>query len=151
MQKQNFFDLMEDVNIQNLRKFNEEQQWFTAITPTQRFNHTDATCYTTNNRKITIELKTRDETLEQFEKWGTVFIEPQKLAYMSAVMESGYCLNENCLYINFTSDGHCIVFVFNKIKNIEFKPNVKIWNKGKEKYEYESRFALDIGEALVYN
>lgn len=148
--KENFFDWKEQENIKNLHKFNEDHHWFTAITPTERFNHTDAICMTKDDRKITVELKTRDATIEQFQTWGTVLIEPQKLAHFSLIMESGYSLNEDCLYINFATDG-VIIFDFNKLKNITFIPNHKHYNKGKRKWEYESRFALDIGEALVYN
>lgn len=145
----NFFDWMENENIKNLHEFNEEQQWFTAITPTERFNHTDAICMTKNDRKITVELKTRDASIDQFREWGTVLIEPQKLAHFSLIMESGYSLNEDCLYINFANDG-VIVFDFNKLKNIKFIANHRHYNKGKGKWEYESRLALDINEALIY-
>ena len=145
---ENFFDWKEQENIRNLHKFNEDHHWFTSITPTERFDHTDAVCMTADNRKITVELKTRDAPIEQFKKWGTVLIEPQKLAHFSLIMESGFTLGETCLYINFASDG-VIIFDFNQLKNVQMIPNHKHYNKGKRKCEYETRFALDMKEAII--
>ena len=130
----NYFDWMETENIKNLYKLNGDKHWFAAITPTERFNHTDAVCYTKNGRKITVELKTRDESIEQFQHWGDVLIEPQKLAHFSLIQESGYTLGENCLYINFCKDG-TIIFSFNDLKSpVKVYPNHFHYNRGKEQY-----------------
>lgn len=147
--KENFFDVQERKDIKHLRKLNEKVGWFKSIDPKPRFSESDATCYTTNNRKITVELKERTQTLDTLKRWGTVFIEPQKLAHLSSVMESGFSLNENCLYVNFTSDGHCIIFDFKKLDKLKFIPNHYHKNKGKGRDENESRIAIPIDKNTI--
>lgn len=147
----NYFQWMEKENIKNLHNFNDKVKWFKKIEPTKEFSHTDAICYTKGGRKITVELKTRKETIEQFEKYGDILIEPKKISYFTDVMESGFTLNENCLYINFTADGVAI-FSFNKLKkdSLVIYVNHKQWNPGKERYEFETRFGWKINEAILY-
>ena len=144
-----FYDWMEGVNIKNLHQLNKEKKWFSKIEPTKRMSHTDAVCHTKEGRKITVELKTRDEKIEQFNKWGDVLIEPSKISEFTRIMESGYSLNENCLYINFTPDG-AIMFSFNDLKgNVNFYPNHRHYNKGKEQWENETRIGLPMSDAIV--
>ena len=150
-QNSNYFRWMENVNIKNLHDFNNKTKWFTKIEPTKEFTHSDAVCYTKDNRKITVELKTRKETNEQFKGWGDVIIEPKKLSHFTDVMESGYTLNENCLYINFTANG-AIIYSFNDLKTpARIYPNHRQWNPGKRKYEFETRIGLDIKDAIIYH
>lgn len=146
-----YFQWMELTNIKNLNNFNEKVHWFEKIEPTKEFSHTDATCYTKNGRKITVELKTRKETLQQFKDYGDILIEPKKISHFTDVMESGYTLNENCLYINFTADG-VAVFNFNKLKpnSLITYVNHRQYNPGKRKYEFETRFGWKTNEAIMY-
>lgn len=145
-----YFQWMEHTNIKNLHKFNDKVNWFTKIEPTKEFSHSDAVCYTKDNRKITVELKTRTSSNKQFQDWGTVLIEPKKLSHFTDVMESGYTLNENCLYVNFTTDG-VIVFSFNDLKTpLSIMPNHQQRNPGKGKREFETRLGLSMNDALIF-
>ncbi len=146
----NYFRWMEHVNIKNLHQFNNKMKWFTKIEPTKEYSHSDAVCYTKNGRKITVELKTRKETIEQFKSWGNVLIEPKKISHFTDVMESGFTLNENCLYINFTANG-TIVFSFNDVKTpMTFYPNHRQYNPGKQRFEFESRLGWSMKDAMIY-
>lgn len=148
----NYFQWMENVNIKNLIKFNEQTNWFTKIEPTKEFSPSDATCYTKDGRKITVELKTRKETIKKLQEYGDIVIEPKKISHFTNVMESGYTLNENCLYINFTKDGVAI-FSFNDLPKdaFVFYPNHQHKNPGKGyKMENETRFGLKTDNAIIY-
>lgn len=147
----NYFQWMEKTNIKNLHNFNDKVKWFERIEPTKEFSHTDATCYTKDGRKITVELKTRKETLQQFKNYGDILIEPKKISHFTDVMESGFTLNENCLYINFTADGVAI-FNFNEMKqdSLVVYPNHRQYNPGKKHYEFETRFGWKTRDAILY-
>lgn len=151
MKKMNYFQWMEKTNIKNLHNFNDKVKWFERIEPTKEFSHTDATCYTKDGRKITVELKTRKETLQQFKNYGDILIEPKKISHFTDVMESGFTLNENCLYINFTADGVAI-FNFNEMKqdSLVVYPNHRQYNPGKKHYEFETRFGWKTRDAILY-
>lgn len=142
---------MEKTNIKNLHNFNDKVKWFERIEPTKEFSHTDATCYTKDGRKITVELKTRKETLQQFKDYGDILIEPKKISHFTDVMESGFTLNENCLYINFTADGVAI-FNFNDMKqdSLVVYCNHRQYNPGKRHYEFETRFGWKTRDAILY-
>ena len=149
MTNKNYFKWMESVNIKNLHKFNNAINWFPTIEPTKEFSHSDAICKTKDDRKITVELKTRNGSLQDFIEFGTVFIEPKKMSHFTDVLESGFTLGENCLYINFTDDA-VIVFDFSKPTKMEVFPNHRQWNPGKRKYEFETRFGWPIKDAIIY-
>lgn len=150
-EQQKYCDWMEKVNIKNLHNLNDSLHWFEDIQPTETYNHSDAVCYTKSGRKITVELKTRSESNEKFQEWGNVFIEPKKFSHFTDVMESGYTRNENCLYINFTSDG-VIVFSFNDLKTpLTVQPNHRQRNpKNGWEWEYETRLGISMKDALIY-
>lgn len=149
--QQKYCDWMEKVNIKNLHNLNNKLHWFTKITPTAQFTHSDAVCYTKSGRKITVEMKTRKETIDTFQKWGNVFIEPKKLSHFTDVMESGYTLSENCIYLNFTPDG-AIVFSFNDLKEpLQIQPNHRQRNpKNGWEWEHETRLGISMKDAIVY-
>ena len=150
-EQQKYCDWMEKVNIKNLFELNDKLHWFDKITPTKTYTHSDAVCYTKNGRKITVELKTRSESNDTFQRWGNVFIEPKKLSHFTDVMESGYTRNENCLYINFTSDG-VIVFSFNDLREpLQIQPNHPQRNpKNGWEWEHETRLGISIKDAIIY-
>ena len=64
-------------------------------------------------------------------------------------MESGYTLGEKVLYVNFCNDG---VFIYDhdNIHMMKVYPNHRHYNKGKGKYEYETRFGLFVEDAKIY-
>ena len=149
--QQEYCDEMENVNLNNLNRVNNQLHWFKEIIPSVKYNHSDATCYTKDGRKITVELKTRNETIKQLQKWGGVFIEPKKISHFTDVMESGFTLNENCLFVNFCPDG-VIIFSFNDLKEpLQILPNHRQRNpKNNFEFEHETRFSLNLKDAIIY-
>lgn len=147
----NFYDSMEKTDYNKLCEFNNQVNWFKndTVKPTQRFGKTDATAIDKKNRKVHIELKTREGELLDYKRFGDVLVEPRKLNTFTDILESGYTLDERCLYMNFVDDG-IIIFNFNDIDTIRVIPNHRHYNKGKQEFEYETRFALPINKAIIY-
>lgn len=145
----NYFDSMEVKDYKKLCDFNKQVNWFKTISSTQKYNPTDSECIDKKGRKVHIELKTREGELLDYKRFGDVLVEPKKLNTFTNIMESGYTLDERCLYMNFVDDG-IIIFNFNDLDNVRVIPNHRHYNKGKQQYEFETRFALPINKAIIY-
>lgn len=144
-----FYNSQEDKDILLLRKCNSLFGWgFNDIKEFRRGNEVDAKV-TKDGKKYTLELKERDGNINDFFRYGDVFIEPSKMSYFVKIMESGYTLGEKVLYVNFCNDG---VFIYDhdNIHMMKVYPNHRHYNKGKGKYEYETRFGLFVEDAKIY-
>ena len=145
----NYFDTMEAKDYKKLCDFNDQVNWFEAIDMMPKYNPTDSTCVDKKGRLVHIELKTREGSLYDYKRFGDVLVEPKKLNTFTNIMESGYTLDERCLYMNFVDDG-IIIYNFNDLDTIRVIPNHRHYNKGKQQYEFETRFALPINKAIIY-
>ena len=145
----NYFDAQESRCKKLLNEFNDNLQWFKGITATTRGSETDFRCTDKKDRLTHVETKERKGTIEQFQKYGDVLIEPSKIAAMTRIMESGYTYNEQRLYINFVDDG-VIIFNLNNISSMNFYPNHKQKNYGKGITEHEDRYGLKMKDAIIY-
>lgn len=147
-----FFDSQEDVNAYILEEeFNKQLDLFNKLNRHKKGDHIDYDGIDKKGRKCHIELKQRSGTVDDYIRFGDVFIEPTKLEAFSKIMESGFTLDEQRLYINWTDDG-AIMYTFQG----EVIPTIlylnhkqKNYGKGKEK-EYEDRLGIPIEYAVIY-
>lgn len=148
----NYFDTMEAKDYKKLCDFNDQVKWFKpeTIEANPRFSKTDVTAIDKKNRKVHIELKTREGELLDYRRYGDVLVEPRKLSTFTDIMESGHTLDERCLYMNFVDDG-VIIFNFNELgRSINIYTNHYHYNNGKQQYEHETRFGLPYNKAIIY-
>ena len=124
--------------------------WFQSVTKMEENNRTDYSGITKDNRTITIELKNRDISINQYD---TIMIEPDKFCSLTAA-------TTNCSwYINFLESSYnkfWIVDAKSVTENqIQIKRNVKITNPELgENYSYnEDRFYIptSCGRYYEYN
>ena len=107
-----FFDDQEDVNAYILEEeFNKQLDLFNKLNRHKKGDHIDYDGIDKKGRKCHIELKQRSGTVDDYIRFGDVFIEPTKLEAFSKIMESGFTLDEQRLYINWTDDG-AIMYTF---------------------------------------
>lgn len=144
----NYCDFQEKTDAALLEEFNEDLKWFTELTQNERLSEIDFTAIDKKGRKTHIELKQRKGTIKDFIKFKTIIIEPSKIARTTKIMESGYTLDEQRLFMNFVDDG-VIIFNLNRISKLEYYPNHKHFNPIKG-WENEDRFGLYITEAIIY-
>ena len=147
-----FFDKQEDVNAYILEEeFNKQLGWFDNLNRHPKGEHIDYDGIDKKGRKVHIELKQRNGTIEQFERWGDVVIEPTKAQAFAAIMESGYTLDEQRLYINWVDDGAIIYTFKGEVIPILYYLNHPQKNYGKNNpEENEDRFGLPIEYATIY-
>ena len=147
-----FFDNQEDVNAYILEEeFNKQLGWFKNLNRHPRFDHIDYDARDKKGRKVHIELKQRKGTIDDFKRFGDVIIEPTKLEAFAKVMESGYTLDEQRLYINWTDDGAIIYTFQGEIIPVVYYLNHKQKNYGKNNLEeYEDRMGIPIDYAAIY-
>ena len=149
MDKFTYCDMMEDADSKLFVRFNEKYKWFEKISRNKRLNSIDYVGVDVKGRKTHIELKQRKETLDKIKEYGDILIEPKKMSAYAAIMESGFTLDEQRLYINFTSDGYVLIWNMNDKLKINYYPNHRHWNPMKKEYENEDRFGLIIEQAIV--
>lgn len=142
----NYFDTMEDIDAKHIEDFNQVMGWFLELERQPKMSEIDYKAIDMRGRKANIELKTRYNNLNTFDK---IFIETKK--YQNLIHHWTY-YKENPLYVNFFDDGidfYVVVWDLKKIPNPETHV-VKIFNKGKEKEEVVERFLLPLREATIY-
>lgn len=142
METQNFYDYQESVDLQYLNFLNSKTNWWTSITPTARFSHTDATGTDLKGNKYHFELKERFINPDSF---NDIFIEPLKVRELEEMAKNGY----RALYVNFFNRGKD-VYIWNFSKPLEksFYPNQRIWDCGAKKYKYQDRYGLFKKDAI---
>lgn len=149
MVKVNFFDVQETICTKLLKEFNNDQHWFNGLTANTKGSEIDYKATDSKGRLVHIEHKQRKGTIEDFQKYGDVLIEPGKIHAFTRIMESGFTLNEQRLYVNYTDDG-VIIFNMNNLSSMNYYPNHKQRNYGKGNVEYEDRFGLKIQDAIIF-
>ena len=149
MEKENYFDKQERVDSQLLNEFNNQVHWFKGLTANTRMSEIDYRATDKKDRLCHIELKQRKGNIEQYIKYGDVLVEVGKIYATTRIMESGHTYDEQRLYINFVDDG-VIIFNLNQISSMNFYPNHKQRNYGKNKTENEDRFGLKMKDAIIY-
>lgn len=143
---ENYFDNMEDIDAQYLEDFNNKMGWFNKLERQPRFNMIDFKAIDRNGRKINIELKTRNISINSFDN---IFIEPLK--YNNMITLWRYYI-EKPLFINFFDDGNDLYVVVWSLVDME-KPEittVEIFNPGKNKKETVERYLLPLKKGACY-
>lgn len=144
-----YADKQENKDSKFLKNLNSKLNFFIEMKGLPKYSEIDFLCKDRKGRKVHVELKERSESLADFQRFGDVLIEVGKIHATSRIMESGYTLDEQRLYINFCKD--CvIIFNLNKIKDMRFYPNHKQWNPMKNSFEYEDRIGLRMKDAIIY-
>ena len=147
-----FFDEQEDVNAYILEEeFNKQVGWFKNLNRHPKYEHIDYDGIDKKGRKVHIELKQRNGKIDDFKRLGDVVIEPAKVEAFAKIMESGYTLDEQRLYINWTDDG-AIVYTFQgEVIPVVYYLNHRQRNYGKNKEEeFEDRLGIPIDYAAIY-
>lgn len=135
-----------------LEEFNNQVSWFRGeISATTNGTSHDAEAIDVKGRKTIIEHKERKGNTDLYiNKYGTVLVEPLKIAHMSKMQAvSGFSLNEQRLYINYTDDG-VIVFDMNKKHHLEYYPNHHHYDPIEGCYKDEDRFGIPVDEGIIY-
>ena len=152
-----YFVEKEEENWQLLCRFNEETHVFNEIGRMPEYYHSDATAATINKlgeeRKFSIELKTRNVTLTQSGKFlgdkfneNTLYIESHKIADLLLDEIIGY----EGLYVNFLNNN--VVAIFN-VSKLTVRPTIekkRIPSRGYEGFEMGFRQGLHITDAAIF-
>ena len=135
-----------------LEEFNNQVSWFRGeISATTDGTSHDAEAYDKKGRKTIIEHKQRKGNTDLYiHKYGTVLVEPLKIAHMSKLQAvSGHSINQQRLYINYTDDG-VIVFNMNERHHMEYYPNHHHYDPIEGCYKDEDRIGIPVDEAIIY-
>jgi hypothetical protein len=135
-----------------LGEFNNQMNWFVGeISATTNGTSHDAEAYDTKGRKTIIEHKERKGKTDLYiTKYGTVLVEPLKIAHMSKLQAvSGHSINQQRLYINYTDDG-VIIFNMNERHHMEYYPSHHHFDPIDGCYKDEDRFGIPVAEAIIY-
>lgn len=151
----NYFDTQETRDERILKSFNEKTQMFTQITYHKKGSEIDVEAIDKKGRKCHIEIKERTDKYKDFElfktKFDNIYLETGKLNALRKIMQSGYPLNEQELFINIFDDGDTIVIHnLNEPQEMIWMPNKRIYNRGLNKMEYEHRLGVLIKNAIIY-
>lgn len=152
MTHSNYFDTQEQNDMALLNEFNNQLGWFTGeISATTNGTSHDAEAYDIKGRKTLIEHKQRKGDTDLYiNTYKTVLVEPLKISHLSKTASvSGFSLNEQRLYINYTDDG-VIIFDMNKKHHLEYYPNHHHYDPGSRKFVDEDRFGIPVEEGIIY-
>ena len=142
--KEEYFDMNEKQDLQQLYEFNAKKHLFDSIKPNEYSAQIDATAKH-KNREFAVEIKHR---LIPVSRYKTIMIEDYK--YLELMLEYQFTGREP-LYINFLNDA-VVIFNLNKLKN---KPKLKILDIQSNGYDklqkLERRYYLDINDAVIYD
>lgn len=145
-----FFSQQEEIGFEKMYSLNEYFQLSDFGRTPEKYDF-DASGVTKTGSVVAIEIKNRlNYTLEDFKRFGSVVIEPHKLAEMyTAHIFDKYIP----LYVNFTEDGYAIVFNLTDTKDIKYSTSQRyasIQSKGYERTEKGGRFEIPMSYAKVY-
>ena len=142
--KEEYFDMNEKQDLQQLYEFNAKKHLFDSIKPNEYSAQIDCTAKH-KNREFAVEIKHR---LIPVSRYKTIMIEDYK--YLELMLEYQFTGREP-LYINFLNDA-VVIFNLNKLKN---KPKLKILDIQSNGYDklqkLERRYYLDINDAVIYD
>lgn len=153
-----FYSKMERKDEQVLNDFNKQLNFFTEMIYNPKGDKSEIDVYAKDKkgRKVHLEVKQRIGKYSDFgefvKKFDTIFIECGKLYQFSRIMQSGYTLNEQELFLNIFNGGDIItIHNLSVPQPIQWLPNQKIYNKGTKQWEYEHRVGLYWNTALIYS
>ena len=152
MNYKNYFDTQEQNDMALLEEFNNQVSWFVGeISATTNGTSHDAEAIDIKGRKTLIEHKQRKGDTDLYiNTYKTVLVEPLKISHLSKTASvSGFSLNEQRLYINYTDDG-VIIFDLNKKHHLEYYPNHHHYDPGSRKFVDEDRFGIPVEEGIIY-
>ena len=127
-----------------LRDFNDKKFKLNKLGRTPSKYSSDASGYTQDGRYINIELKSRDNDINEYD---SLQIETHK-AY--DLLDEYVRDNKIPLYINFLKDGHVVVFNLAKLKHKPYKKRVRTWSKLYQDYENGYKALLKLEDAFIY-
>ena len=119
-----------------LKEINEERKWCTKLERNTLFDRNDIGAKDRKGRRINIELKTRNISID---KYDTIYIEEDKYKHLLMKWEND---GEIPLYINFFNNG-VGVWDVRKFPNPD-TVNVTIYNKGRQTIENVNRYILPV-------
>ena len=140
----NFYDKSEIIDFNLLDKFNTLSNLYLSLKANPKFSRSDVTAKDSKGNECQLELKLRYCNINTYD---TIFIEIGKAKFLQS-------LNCDAFYINFFQNSD-IVAIWNMkeidLTKIKIRYNVKIWDKGEQKYKYEDRYLLPVDEyATIY-
>ncbi len=156
MQKENYFNVMEEKDAKIIKAFNDDVHFFQELTFNPEKSRTDATALTKRGKKCHIEIKQRTgERYGDFktflESFDTIFLATDKLDWFSKIMSSGYSRNEKELFISIFNNGDIIIIHdILKQQQLEWIPNQRLWNKGTKKWDIEHRLGFYWYTGIIY-
>ena len=136
-----FYSKMERKDEQVLNDFNAQLNFFTEMTYNPKGDKSEIDVYAKDKkgRKVHLEVKQRIGKYSDFGEF-------------SRIMQSGYTLNEQELFVNIFNDGNIItIHNLSVPQPIQWLPNQKIYNKGTKQWEYEHRVGLYWNTAIIYS
>lgn len=134
----------EDNDYKLLQDFNEKKLKLKCLGRTPSKYSSDASGYTQDNQLVNIELKYRDNDINEYD---SLHIETHK-AY--DLLDEYIRDNKIPLYINFLNDGHVVVYNLAKLKHKPYKKRVKTYSKLYQDYESGYKAFLKLEDAYIY-
>ena len=148
-----YFSTKENDGYKRLQHFNDLKHFFSTIGRTPPTYDFDASGRTTEDKPVSIEIKTRDLNLTEDNKVsGSTFIDDTLLieARKMADLLLDYTITGAIpLYINFLNNA-VIIFNFSKMKEKPCKKFFKAQNYGQKGMELGNRYLLPIKDAYIY-
>ena len=152
----------EQTGYQKLLDFNQLLR-LKDLTQTTEGDYRDATGITTNNQKINIENKIRNQTL--FYQDGkpyisgltssnspysadTIYIEAHKA---SDLLMDWITLDYIPLFVNYLRDNIVVVFNLSKLKTRPKSRHLRIYSSLYQSYQEADRLELSLSDAFIYN
>lgn len=156
MNKQ-FFENNENNGWKSLLEFNDKLK-LDKLGRTPTCHYYDASGYTSTGDYVAIEIKKRNQTYSNGLLSGltsnnttytadTIYIEAHKIASMLLDAKINGSVP---LYVNFLNDDTVIVFNLLKLNKMPNRVSKKIYSKGYQRQENDSRFELPLTEAFIY-
>lgn len=142
--KTNFFDKMEQNDLQMFEKFNEDVNFFESYTGQPKYSRIDVMATSIRNDACAVELKFRAKPIYYFMDKG-VFIEPSKY---EALYTEFAMKGKKALYLNFFEDGTACLWKIDDEMKFD-TTQVRIWNEGKKTNEFVDRILLTVESACA--
>lgn len=153
MDNRQYFFEKENEGYTKLERFNKDKHFFKSIGRTPPTYDFDASGRTTEDKPVSIEIKTRDLNLTEDNKVsGSTFIDDTLLieARKMADLLLDYTITGAIpLYINFLNNA-VVIYNFAKMKKKPEKKFFKTQNFGQKGMELGNRYLLPVNEAYIY-
>lgn len=154
MKDSQFFKRSEDAGWELLQQFNDKLR-LSNLGRTAEKSTFDASGVTNDGRKVAIEIKVRNMSLEGCDRLSgagftadTMFIEAHKVASMAAAMWTDDYLP---LYVNFINNG-VVLYILSQSKGLREEDKLrKIKSNGYGQFEVCKRYLLPLTDAWIYD